>query len=523
MTRTRALDRPLAGVILLVTVLLSSSVATAGIDGQAQAMVRAADLRNTRVALYAEDLDTGEVIISLNPDEPMTPASNMKLLTSAAALDTLGPEFAFQTELRLFNDPAPGGSGTVPPTANPDPAVSLVLKGDGDPGLGDPELMQLAGLDLEDLLQSWVNSVKNAKVTRVRRLLADDRVFDYQMIHPTWPEAQLTHWYCAPVAGLNFNDNCFDVYPEPTRPGQSPIVRVRPGGPFLSPVNRAVTDSVDNFWVTRKPGTNELTYWGKVKSRRTQAASVTMHDPPNVVMQVLAHRLGEAGIVVETFGRVSLDEQLPPGRLLHVTKTPLPLVLARCNKDSQNLFAEALIKRLGFAKTGAPGSWDNGAAAIRLFLANRIGPSAAVVNIADGSGMSRENRVTPRIVVRLLQVMNQTPKVAQMYRDSLSEAGRDGTLRQRLKDLDDAKVYGKTGFIEGVVSMSGYLVASNARPMPVAAGPNARPRAIAFSLLFNNVQAPVQTHQIRTLQDKLVRLMEKELASPQEVTVRQGG
>ena len=178
--------------------------------------------------------------------------------------------------------------------------------------------------------------------------------------------------------------------------------------------------------------------------------------------------------------------------------------------------------------TGAPGSWENGAAAIRSFLANRIGPAAAVVNIADGSGMSRENRVTPRVIVRLLNVMNQTPKNAQVYRDSLSEAGRDGTLRQRLKDLDDSKVYGKTGFIEGVVSMSGYLVANNAHGMPVsgnaANNSNAsKPRAIAFSLLFNNVVAPVQTHQIRTLQDKLVHLMEKELAVPTEASVKQGG
>jgi serine-type D-Ala-D-Ala carboxypeptidase/endopeptidase (penicillin-binding protein 4) len=523
----------LAGCLLLSALLASSAVA--GVDAQAQAMVRAADLRTTKVAIYAEDLQTGQPLISLNADEPMIPASNMKLVTTAAALDTLGPGFVFKTELRWADEgvTARAAKPTADTTAVPAAAsgATLVIRGDGDPGLGDPELLALANKDIEDLLQSWVAAVKAAKITRVRRLLVDDRVFDQEFTHPTWPEAQLSNWYCAQVAGLSFNDNCLDIFPEPTRAGQSPIVRIRPTANFLSTTNKAVTitdASQDNFWVVRKPGTNDLTFWGKVKSRRTQPLAVTMHDPPIFFTQVLSNRLIEAGIPVEACGRISPDEQLPPGRVLHTIKTELPAVIARCNKDSQNLFAECLMKRLGFAKTGAPGSWENGAAAIRLMLANRLGPTAAVVNIADGSGMSRDNRVTPRVLVRLLDAMHQDPKTSDIYRTSLSEAGRDGTLKDRLENID-GKVYGKTGFINGVSTMSGYLVVGAPKgnqPVAVGNAPASKTRVVAFSFLFNNFPPQVSVKDLKSLQDRMVKLLEKDYESfapaPAD-SVRQGG
>jgi D-alanyl-D-alanine carboxypeptidase/D-alanyl-D-alanine-endopeptidase (penicillin-binding protein 4) len=266
------------------------------------AMGRAADLKNTKFALCSIDLETGQPMIAINADEPMIPASNMKLVTTAAALGTLGPDFTFNTELRLVEDPAVGNM--------------LIVHGDGDPSLGDPELLALKNMDIEDLLQTWVAAVKKSKVTKINRLIIDDRVFESLMIHPNWPEAQLSSWYCAQVAGLNFNDNCMDVYPEPTHIGQSPLVRIRPSVPFLTTFNRSVTDgAVDSFYVTRRMGTNELTFWGKVKSRRTSPASVTIHDPPIFFVQVLSNRLIEAGIPVESCGRMGPDDQVPAGKL----------------------------------------------------------------------------------------------------------------------------------------------------------------------------------------------------------------
>jgi D-alanyl-D-alanine carboxypeptidase/D-alanyl-D-alanine-endopeptidase (penicillin-binding protein 4) len=133
-------------------------------------------------------------------------------------------------------------------------------------------------------------------------------------------------------------------------------------------------------------------------------------------------------------------------------------VLARCNKDSQNLFAEALIKRLGHEATGEPGSWSSGAAAERMFLSRALGPQAARFVIDDGSGLSRDNRVSAELLTGVLLAMHRNPTLAKTYRESLSVGGKDGSLRLRFRGRGFAStVEGKSGYIDGVIALSGYI------------------------------------------------------------------
>jgi len=511
-------------ILFAAVLFLRPALALAGIQNQVHEIIRSAGLQETKVAIFVADLDNKNKLVAINIDEPMIPASNMKLFVTATALHVLGPDHVFRTELRL----AEGDGRMTQPhdtlnlaTSKPttDRGSILIVHGDGDPAFCDPKVLQTRNLDTEQLLQTWVQAIQDAGVKKVQRLIMDDRVFDRRFVHPTWPSDQLNMWYCAQVAGLNINTNCLDVYVEPTQLNQSPRIKVFPDSPFITTLNRAITGRKDTFWVSRKPHTNEFTFLGQVKNRRNAPVHVTLHDPPMFLGHLLGNRLEKVGIPVESIDRPARDELLPPTRTLHAVQTTLPLILQRCNKDSQNLYAEALLKRTGRKFTGSPGSWENGAAAVRTFLNRQIGARSAMVVVADGSGLSRKNRITTRVMIQLLQSMWRDTTHGPMFRESLSIGGQDGTLRKRFKRGLTGRVYGKSGHIDGVSSLSGYLV------LPGKPAQNNRPeRTIAFSFIFNNIKPPIYVHRIKKLQNELIQLIDQHVASMQAMrTIDMGG
>jgi D-alanyl-D-alanine carboxypeptidase/D-alanyl-D-alanine-endopeptidase (penicillin-binding protein 4) len=493
-----------AACLTVMMILGVTAAAAAGVESQIRGILTAADLRETQVSVVAIDADTGQTIVALNADAPMMPASNMKLVTSAAALRVLGPDFMFNTDLNLVGrDPA---------------AATLVIVGDGDPSFGDPKMLAEHGYDVEQLLSTWVAAVKNAAVRRVASLVVDDRIFDDQWVHPDWPVDQLNQWYCAQVSGLNFHDNCLDLYLEPGPAGHSPLVTMRPDAPFIETLNRARTGNADTFWVSRCLGSNHMTYRGEVKTRRTKPVNVTVDDPAMFFGQLLAHRLAQAGVAVDEVRRPAAMEEFTSAVTLHRIQSALPVVLARCNKDSQNMFAEALLKRMGYQITGTAGTWANGAAAMRQFLHERLGPGGAAITIADGSGMSRENRVTARILAGLLVAMRRDTTLGPLFLDTLSLGGEDGTLQRRFTRGMQGQVYGKSGYINQVSALSGYLIfTDDDNDDPAAAR-----RTVVFSLLFNGFKPPIYNHRVKEIQNDLVRLLD-ELTAPQDAAVNFGG
>ena len=169
------------------------------------------------------------------------------------------------------------------------------------------------------------------------------------------------------------------------------------------------------------------------------------------------------------------------------------------------MFAEALLKRMGREFTGAAGSWDNGSAAVRRYLSEELGGRGAAVSIADGSGMSRENRVSARLFVDVLRAAYRDPEVGPVFLDSLSIGGEDGTLRKRFTRDMIGSVHGKSGYINSVSCLSGYLVFDET----VDGEPS---RVVAFSMLFNGFKPPVYAHKIKQIQNRLVRVIDKAAA-----------
>jgi len=485
----------------------AATLSTADLQAKFDQRIARAKLKRTSVAVVVMDLQSDRIIARQGADLPMIPASNMKLFTTAAALEQLGPDFAFTTRLRLVNTKD---------------TATLVVQGDGDPAFGDPKILDLTPrsalvgtpyegkvLDVELLLTIWADQVRKAGVRRISRLIIDDRVFDQKRVHSTWPKDQLNKWYCAEVSGLNFHTNCIEIFAAPTAPGAAPRVWFSPAAPFLRVTNNAKTGPKNGFWAARNPGTNQLLMAGQVKHRLIEPVDLTLTDPALFFGKVFSQRLGKVGVAVDGITRPINGQRLSAGKSLHVVRTPLPVILRRCNKDSQNLYAESLIKRIGHQFSGQPGSWSNGAAAMERFLYQKIGAKyAEQVRLADGSGMSRQNRITAGATVQLLRAMYRDRKLGRIYRKSLSVGGVDGTLSKRLKTGLTGTVHAKTGYINQVRTLSGYVVSRGRLADKTPTNVNTTPRVFAFSMLFNNIRHPVSGYQVKQLQDDLVRLID---------------
>ena len=382
------------------------------------------------------------------------------------------------------------------------------MAGDGDPAFGDPKVLAEHDIDIEQFLNQWVAAAVKTGYKRFDRIIIDDRIFDAAFVQDSWPVDQLNRWYCAEVSGLNFHTNCLDVYPSPSQyKGAPPRVELKPLAPFVQTENKARTGSDDTFWISRRHNTNDLAFHGVVRTALTKPVPVTVHDPPMFFGQLLRDRLKKQGVEVGEVVRVNESMRLDGAKPILVVQSTLPLVLARVNQDSQNLYAESLIKRVGRKVTGQPGSWENGAAAVRIVLRQRLGAAAAAIQIADGSGMSRDNQVTARLLTALLESMFRDKDKGPIYFASLSEAGESGTLDDRLENVP-GELHGKTGYLRSVSSLSGYLLLRPSDLAPPGGGNPAsddEPVVIVFSMLFNDFSHPVSITTVRAVQDRIVR------------------
>ena len=498
---------------LLVAAGLAAS-APADLAADVQAAIKAAGLKDATIAVSVRDADSDAELVAVQADRPMIPASNMKLLTSGTALHLLGPDFRFRTRLVLVRERAGSGAGGT-----------LVIVGDGDPGFADPDLLASTtwvgkdgtvhrGMSSDQLVALWVDAVKAAGVTSLREVVVDDRIFAREFFHPAWPVDQLNQRSFAEVAGLNFQTNLIGLLPRPGN-GPRPEFELRPRAPWISIENKATAGTgkkdKQDVWFSRVANANTFTARGNVKFASTDPIEVPLHDAPSFMAALMAHRLRAAGIEVGS-ARVasSQDPQfIDPrdgtvrGELLAPTvETPFEQVLARCNTDSQNVHAEALLKRAGHVATKQPGSWTSGAEAVRRTIADRLGDPqlAAGLKVSDGSGLSKENRVTARLLTAWLNSFHADSRLSAPFVDSLAVGGESGTIRNRFGKLATAgvTVQCKTGFVNGVSCLSGYVTM-----------PDGRRRS--FSVLGNNLVQAGAVAKAKKLQEAIVEAVAEDM------------
>ena len=471
--------------LLLVATVNHVNSAPAGLDSATRSAISAkldkAEGKRGTAGCVIVDLDTGETLLSRNADNALTPASNMKLVTTITALSQLGSDFEFTTRI-LGNGNVEGGALKG----------SLCIIGGGDPNISG----RFHNDDPLALFKDWAAQLKKAGITNVTGDLEyDSTLFGGEAFCDGWPQdSQYIQWYCAEVSALAFNDNCIGIRVVPTSAGKPAKVEVTPETSYVTIVNETTTapgKKGAEIGIVRPRDGNTITVKGKVYEQATWGyyTDVTIHDPAAYAATVLKETLAKEGVSVQgTIKPVTLtNEDVKQRKLLVEHKAPLLEALKPILTNSQNLHAEMLFRQLGLRYSGK-GTFKTGRAAVEAFLSEQKLLTDGI-HIEDGSGLARDNRITCNLLVKLLKRVAAGDHF-DAFQAALAVGGETGTLEKRLTDSSvQGKVFAKTGYINGVRSLSGFLFTDK--------------RRYAFSMLMNNC---VYTKQ---MQDEIVETLAK--------------
>src|SRR5881392_1451882 len=415
-------------------------------------------------------VDDGKVLFARNADRFYVPASNTKLVVTAAATVLLPPDYRVTTSV-YANGRVDNG------VLNGD----LVLYGRGDPTWSErcfavDSLAPGACDSAFTAVDAIADSIRARGLRRVTgKLVGDGSYFDPVLVHPGWNAWDLNWWYAAPVSGLGFHDNSVDFHiAAGAAVDQPPTITWSPELGLFTFENRARTvpaDSSttigDNFF--RTPGTWDIWAEGTVAlGRKPWIESFALPDPNRYAARALAASLMKKGVSVEG-GTAGTSDSLTyrTGRgccapLVEYRGRPLADIIFPILNSSQNWFAEMLLKILGRERKGE-GSWRAGLDVERRFLSDSVGIDSTAFALEDGSGLAAGNLITPRAFVRLLAYIRRHPKAAP-FLAALPRSGQPGSLLRRFVGTPfEGRVTAKTGSIDRVNSLSGFLDRPNGR------------------------------------------------------------
>ncbi|MCP4453486.1 MAG: D-alanyl-D-alanine carboxypeptidase/D-alanyl-D-alanine-endopeptidase, partial [Planctomycetes bacterium] len=379
---------------------------------------------------------TGRAVYERNAKMPLIPASNMKVITSAAALHYLGGDFDYITKVGVLGN-------------------TLVVIGSGDPLLGDQITDEALGRSPGWIFDDVVSALKRANVGHLDRVIVDSTVFDDERVHSSWPADELNRDYSCEVCGINYNGNSVSM--TVTRHGNRVDVAIEPQSSFITLRNqvRPITSGSGAVGAYRIPGKpNVWTVKGKC-FKQQGPVNVAIEKPAAFLGYLLAEQLGQRGIPCT--GQLLEGAFVPSAgyKLLASYRTPLTQCLKRCNTDSFNLAAECLAKTIGAqANNGSYGSWALARERMGHYLQDLgLAPDEYVLD--DASGLSRENKLSARVLSTVLHSVYHSPDWP-VYKGTLAVGGVEGTLDRDFREARyKGKILGKTGYIRRVRAFSG--------------------------------------------------------------------
>lgn len=422
------------------------------------------DFSSARWGVSVISLQDGRILYARNADQLFTPASNMKIYTTAVALDLLGSEYQWHTSVY----------------ANSQPDASGLIKGDLTLyGRGAPDLLSQPKRDSRATLAQLADDLYQRGVRRISgNVIGDESYFRAEQFGVGWQWNDLQWYFGAEPSALSINGNEVDVEIRPANNvGEAALVRLSNAQDYVHLSNDTIMvkrGEQMTVGINRGLTNNELKVWGEIPvGAKDFGTRLSVHDPALWAARLLSAALKTRGIAVDGEARTR-DFRAPQSarfdptkafELASVSSKPLSEVIRETNKESVNLNAELILRTLGrergqmapemdTRKTHERGDDEAGVAVIRQWL-KRAGIGADNLALHDGSGLSRLDLVTPDATAHLLLAISKAPS-ASVFRESLPLSGSDGTLQTRLRPYKD-RISAKTGSLVYDSSLSGFV------------------------------------------------------------------
>jgi len=407
-------------------------------------------MKHAAVSFCIAETDNSNMIFEHNSRQSLTPASIMKLITTSAALELLGPDYKFRTSIG-YTGVLKNGSGRL----NGD----IVIMGGGDPVFGSKKF----GDHYADFPEKWIEELKNTGIRRIKgRVITDDSYYDYQPVPPKWLWEDIGNYYGAGAYGLSVFDNTYEIHFITSSDSLYHVITgVYPEECRVDLKDRlTVSGTEDEGYVFAAPYSNSGWLAGTIPVNQNDfVLKASIQDPPLLLAKIIDKKLREAGIKISdtpTAARLEPPVNKQFTQIAYIDSPPLKDIIEVLNHESVNLYAEHLLKELGKVFKDS-GTVTAGIETIKGFL-ERAGVEAEGIFIEDGSGLSPLNAINALDMVSLLIYMKRDGKHFSEFLNSLPEAGKEGTLKNYFKDnIFAARMVAKSGSMTRVRSYAGYL------------------------------------------------------------------
>lgn len=463
-------------IMLLCLPWFACAAASVDLKTSLDTMISDAD-DHINIGVKVVDVANSKTVYEKNAGRTYTPASNQKVVTAAAGLLYLGPEYRFKTQVLR----APGEIENHQLNGN------VVIKFAGDPELRISNLSRL----IKELAEK--EGIKRIQGD----VIIDESAYGGQDFGPGWMWDDMRHCFSAPISANILNQNCAGIRVAPGKKVGAPVTILPTAtSGYVSIVNHATTKSAEarNCYIKLKIASeNKYILEGCLSlNSKPRGLSVSLDDPDKFNKNVIRHLFKEQKITVTgkiKDGRAKGDLKL----VAEHRSEPLTKFIHEMLKESDNLISDTLFKKLGSTYFKGQGTWKSGSKAVRRILASKVEVHPFVGVIADGSGLSRYNLISPEQMVELLEHIYQKNDVAKQFITALPISGIDGTLEHRMGAPGfRGKVKAKTGTMANVTSLSGFVYTKNNK-------------TLAFSIIINGVAG--STRQYKALEDQICELL----------------
>lgn len=402
-------------------------------------IITAPPLKQAIVGISIIRLKDQQPLFSHNENKLLHPASTTKLFTSALALEYLGAQYIYSTDIAIPSPPTIAATTTID---------TIYLIGSGDPSLTTEDIQNLA------------EQLHDQGIRRIDRIIADASIFDTIPYGQGWMWDDRFYKDFAPISGLSVNRNCIEIRVRPSRKiGQPLHITTEPETSFITIFNQGNTAAAGlPLKVQRNEHQpNQLTLSGSL-ARRDQERHLTraIDNPPLYAGTLLMETCQRLGIQVTHRPETGTTPQGATIIARHQSSA-LREIIRAMNKDSINLYAEQILKTVAHEETGETGSSKQAIQLLKELLQTWKIPEKNFI-FADGSGVSRYNLVTPKTLTDLLVHLYRDQQKKAPLINSLAIGGHDGDLNWRMQNLAKKRnIHAKTGYLRGVSTLAGYI------------------------------------------------------------------